>query len=421
MLDASLAASLETSFEHSLYVDDEEELKRKRKVLSDAIVQISDGRISPIQYTSRLPWSELGERQQGYFVRKAREVIETSLNCFAPGCEADLWFAAMQSLPVDQCKHSDVMESLAEAYNQAENRETRLQILSLFVNKFSKSQLQEIISGPSKRQIDDARTHADLRGPGKHVNPPEIHRMRMETTKTDHFLEFISTSSLLQDVSYGTKTVKLDSGEKLLVPAAIRTLIPSRIIKQYQSYCDSVDFMPYSERTLFRILEACSASKQISLQGLDCIATEGNEAIEKIKHIVSLLGDNGVELTWADKITKDLKASKRYLKTDYKTHISSEERCKDHCTTFSLSDPSNAEFSGSCNHEHDLSCNECSRLTNVIEEINAKLNDKCIPLTDDLRARLLHEQNQATKCIHAWKSHLLCTIFQDNAKQNIFC
>ena len=116
MLDASLATSLETSFEHSLYIDEEEELKRKCKVLSDAIVQISDGRISPIQYTSRLPWSELGEWQQGYFVRKAREVIETSLNCLAPGCEADLWFATMQSLPVAQCKHSDVMESLAEAY-----------------------------------------------------------------------------------------------------------------------------------------------------------------------------------------------------------------------------------------------------------------------------------------------------------------
>ena len=127
------------------------------------------------------------------------------------------------------------MESLVEAYNQAENRETRLQILSSFVNKFSKSQLQGLIPGISKRQIDDARTHADLRGPGKHVNPPEIHRMRLETTKTDHFLEFISTSSLLQDVSYGTKTIKVESGEKLLVPAATRTLIPSRIIKQYQS------------------------------------------------------------------------------------------------------------------------------------------------------------------------------------------
>ena len=273
--------------------------------------------------------------------------------------------------------------------------------------------------GLSKRQIDDARTHADLRGPGKHVSPPEIHRMRLETTKTDHFLEFISTSSLLQDVSYGKKTIKLDSGEKVLVPAAIRTITPSRIIKQYQSYCDSVDFKSYSERTLCRILEACSASKQISLQGLDYIATEGNEAFEEIKHIVSLLGDNGVEITWVDNLTKDLKASKRYLTTDYKTHISSEERCKDHCTTFSLSDPSNAEFSESCNHNHDLSCHECSRFTSVIEEVTAKLNYECIHLTDDLRARLLHEQNEATKCIHAWKSSLLRTIVQDNAKQDI--
>lgn len=134
---------------------------------------------------------------------------------------------------------------------------------------------------------------------------------------------------------------------------------------------------------------------------------------------MSLLGDNGVEITWADKVTKDLKASKRYLKTDYKTHISGEERCKDHCTTFSLSDPSNAEFSESYNHNHDLSWHECSRFTNVIEEVTAKLNDECIHLTNDLRARLLQEQNQATKCIHAWKSHLLRTIVQDNAKQDI--
>ena len=44
---------------------------------------------------------------------------------------------------------------------------------------------------------------------------------------------------------------------------------------------------------------------------------------------------------------------------------------------------------------------------------------KVIHLTNELRARLLHEQNQATKCIHTWKSHLLHTIVQDNAKQDI--
>ena len=304
LLDFSLDSTLETSFECSLYIDEAEELKRKRCLLSDAIVQISKGRVSPIQSTSRLPWPELGERQQGYYVRKAREVIETAFNCLAPESEADLWFATMKSIPFSQSKPDDITERLVEAYKLADNRHTRMQILSLFVNVFRKSQLME---------IDDARRHADLRGPGKPSNAPEIIRVRLDATKTDHFLDFISSSSLLQDVSYGTKSLKLDSGEKLLIPAAIRTLIPSRIIKQYQSYCESVAFEPYSERTLFRILEACSASKQVSLQGLDYIATEGVEAFDQLKSIVNVLQDNGVDVTWANSIKQDLKAGKRYL------------------------------------------------------------------------------------------------------------
>ena len=124
----------------------------------------------------------------------------------------------------------------------------------------------EIIPGTiSKRQNDDACERADLRGPGKPSNAPEIISVCLDATKTDHFPDFISSSSLLQDVSYGTKSLKLDSGEKLLIPVATRTLIPSRIIKQNQSYSESVAFEPYSERTLFRTLEACSASKQVSL------------------------------------------------------------------------------------------------------------------------------------------------------------
>lgn len=75
LLHSSLASPLETSLEGSLYTDKIKELKRKHQLLSDAIIEISDGRISPIQSTSRSPWPELGERQRGYYVRKAREVV----------------------------------------------------------------------------------------------------------------------------------------------------------------------------------------------------------------------------------------------------------------------------------------------------------------------------------------------------------
>ena len=49
LLDFSLDSTLETSFECSLYIDETEELKRKRCLLSDAIFQISEVRVSPIQ------------------------------------------------------------------------------------------------------------------------------------------------------------------------------------------------------------------------------------------------------------------------------------------------------------------------------------------------------------------------------------
>ena len=403
---------METSTEGSLYIDEIEELKRKRQLLSDAIIEISDGRVSPIKSTSRSPWPELGEHQQGYYVRKAREVIETTLQFLAPGSEADLWFSTVESMPFGQSKPNDTRERLVQAYKLTDNRHTRLQILSFFVNIFSKSQLQEILPDISKRQIDEAWRHADLRGPGKLPRPPEIRRMRLEATKTDHFLDFISSSSLLQDVSYGTKSLKLDSGEKLLVPAAIRTVIPSRIIKQYQSFCESVEFKLYSDRTLFRILDACSASKQVTLQGLDYIATEDVEALDKLKSNVTLLQDNGVDVIWANEITQD-------LKTDYQTHISSEERCKDHCTIFSLSDPSNTEYSKSCDHEHDLSCHECARLACVCDAIAIKIDDKNNCLTEEQRVRARYDHKQATKSIYLWKAHLLRTVTQEKAKQDV--
>ena len=320
LLHSSLASPLETSTEGSLYINEIEELKRKRQLLSDAIIEISDGGVSPIRSMLRSPWPELGERQRGYYVRKAREVIETTLQCLAPGSEAALWFSTVKSMPFGQSKPNDATQRLVQAYKLADNRHTHPQILSFFVNIFSKSQLQRV-PGISKRQIDEAGRHADLRGPGKLPSPPEIRRMRLEATKTDHFLDFISSSSLLQDISYGTKSLKLDSSEKLLVPAAIRTVIQSRIIKQYQSFCESVEFKLYSGHTLFRILDACSASKQVTLQGLNYIAIEGVKALDKLKSNVTLLQHDGVNVISANEITHDLKACKRYLKTDYKTHI----------------------------------------------------------------------------------------------------
>ena len=94
------------------------------------------------------------------------------------------------------------------------------------------------------------------------------------------------------------KTLKLDSAERVIIPAVVRILIPSRIIQQYICYCKQEQFQPASERSLYRILDVCSASVQKSLQGLDNVTAEGTEAIDNLTKMIETLVENGAEEGW---------------------------------------------------------------------------------------------------------------------------
>ena len=144
-----------------------------------------------------------------------------------------------------------------------------------------------MIPGLSKWRIDQARRHAIYVGEGQ----PLIRTTDLshKTQSSDHFLDYISRPCFLQDVAYGTQKLKLDSGGHAVIPAVIRTLIPSRIIAQYLAYCGDIGFEAASERTLFRILEVCSASIQKSLHGLDYITTESVQGFECLENITDTL------------------------------------------------------------------------------------------------------------------------------------
>ena len=130
---------------------------------------------------------------------------------------------------------------------------------------------------------------------------------------------------------------------------------------------------------------------------------------------MTFLQDNGVDVSWANEIAQDLKAGK----TNYKTHISSDERCKDHCSIFSLSHPNNTEYLESCDHEHNLSYHECPRLAWVCDAIAIMIDNKNNFFTEEQRVRARNDHKQATKSIHLWKAYLLHTVTQGKAKQDI--
>ena len=141
----------------------------------------------------------------------------------------------------------------------------------------------------------------------------------MDPTKLEHFLDFITSSNIVQDLPFGRRTLTLSSGEKIDIPNVIRTMLPSHLIRQYNQYCSEEDFIPLSTRTLFRILsEACVASVRKSLQGLDSYAAEGGRGFDDLISLLDTLMQYGANDPEIHKLKDSLKHLKQYIKSDYK-------------------------------------------------------------------------------------------------------
>lgn len=410
--------------EISIWVDEMEEQNIKRQKLNEAVHSISGGRYSPVMSTLNTTWDDVCDTQQRYYIRKAKETIATSLSVITPGQEELVWKALQTEALLNADKDnqgkrkrfdpsSGLVDVLIKVYEQADHWQTKRQILSLFADDFSRAELQEMIPGLSKWRIDQARQHATEAGKGQPLPEIPSFRRKIDHEKVDHFIEYISRPEFFQDVAFGTKTLKLDSGEKIIIPAIIRTVIPSRIIKQYLDYCKEQEFEPASERSLYRMIEVCSASMQKSLQGLDNITAEGVEAFDQAFSMLEGLADQRINVTATQKLLKD---GKRYLKNDFKTHIGRDEQCSDHCTVYALSDTNGGEFQGECDHQHSYECERCESLEEVLEEMAEMLNN--VNMEEEERVRLRFEYTESVRNIKAWKAHLLRSSNQDEAKQH---
>lgn len=150
-----------------------------------------------------------------------------------------------------------------------------------------------MILGLSKWRIDQERQYVIHTGQGQPVPDQPIFSTRIDAAKVDHFLAFIAHPDLLQDVAFGTKNLKFNSGGNIIIPAVIRTLIPSPVIKHYAAYCKQQLFEAASDRSLFRILYVCFASKQKSLRGLDNVTSASVQAFQNLVVVVQALEDDG--------------------------------------------------------------------------------------------------------------------------------
>ena len=182
--------------------------------------------------------------------------------------------------------------------------------------------IQQWIPGLTKYRYMIARQHVLLHGRGAPVPSHSLRtRMVVPQEKLAHFLDFITSSHIIQDLPFGEKVVSLSTKEVIKIPNVVRNMIPERIVQQYQAYSKEENFSPLSRSTLLRVLQVCPASTRKSLQGIDYISSAGAQAFDNLESVAERLGEMDAGMTWAKETKEQLKKCKRYLKSDYKVCI----------------------------------------------------------------------------------------------------
>lgn len=273
-------------------------------------------------------WDKVDERTRKRLTQRSGEIVSTVLKVISPLNAPKIWNALQSSSMVNQQlgahqpflpSERAYLQAMAEAYANSPSWDTRRQVLSVMAGVASFGAISEFIPGLTQYRYTMANLHRVQYGRSAPVPSQRAPRIKIDLQQLDHFLSFITSPHLVQDLPFGERILELSSGKNITVPNVIRTMIPERIVTQYTQYCTETNFKALSRSTLLRILEECSASVRKSLQGLDYFAAEGTRAftnLQSIVHDISLLRANGSD--WENKMKDALKAGKLYLKGDYK-------------------------------------------------------------------------------------------------------
>jgi hypothetical protein len=183
------------------------------------------------------------------------------------------------------------------------------------------SKIQKYIPDITHYRVKAARHHKLEYGHGAPVPDSRSSTMRVSTVQLDHFLTFITSPHVVQDLPFGQRHIHLSNGKIIETPNVVRTMIKQRIITQYSQLCSETNFIPFSSSTMHRILSSCPTSVRKSLQGLDYIAAEGTTAFDDLLSVLEKLIDHGLDHHTVQRLQLALKEGKLYLKTDYKVKL----------------------------------------------------------------------------------------------------
>lgn len=408
----------------SLYTDPKAEvLETNVEILNDAMTKVSQGKFSPLPPPFRKEWEKASGAEKKKYLESAEASCRIVCNVIAPKDGENLYEALITRANMQQT--SKDMLSLIAAYKKAPTKRLKTQILSIYVMNYTNEELKKLhapFEKLSDHKVKKARKQARVNGPGVQPEKETQHRVRIDMVKLDHFLSFVDRPYFYQDVAYGERTLKLESGERLTMPNIIRIVTRSTMISQYLSFSKEEGFEPLGRTTMYKVLKVREASERKSLQGLDNTSADGAEGFHRITQVVEDLQQQfGVSKDWCFDTKNSLTKAKCYLQTEFRVHCRQEEStCADHCRKFALSDPDDDDFKQKCLHRHTLKCNNCEELKTVLASIKQKLDElSSLMYNKEHYDDLLYDFEKSFKSIMEWKCHILRTENQEIAKQSL--
>ena len=289
---------------------------------------------SPVRFKIKRKFvDDLSDSSIKYLRKKYTEAIanvrQTFVDSVAPGQGDELMSLLEESASSEDISTPAELQHLVKKYMKSDNLLGQMIVLSLVDhNKYTKKEILVHFPGSTMYQVNQARKWNkketfSLPQKVKHK------RTRLDISKCEHFLNFIFSTGLLQDVAYGVTTIKFDSGEEQKLAHAILTTKYNHAILFYYQMCKVNGYQPLSKSTLFSILKALKPSQRKNLSGLDDIQAAAMNGFEKLANLSKSLEKD---------INHKLEEGKRYLKTKYQQDCSTVSELATHNQHFALSD-----------------------------------------------------------------------------------